>query len=440
MGTSAFSSECMDSIRCPLFRLKSTHEIDPTRNPLFQTIDRSVVCNDRQQRVSVHLRSDAHLQKTRLPSTIKNVLRPTSNPARFILNGPDNLGNFIEDWQEHGFELNTSTCELTYYTNESNQKKKSLGFVQSDTSVLAGPAVETTDFNEATGQRLSLFTIVIRFMCSEHIFPKFCVLGHPDAEMIGSWISSLQSIIQRKRQTFEGWDKYLSHNNVTDLQKAEEWALRRKGPAETHVNAAVRRCARLRNGKVLQDIPAVFESYSEQPPSHEAAGKPPARVMSAEDVVPALAALGLDLPDRLAAQLLDELARDPPCRDRPGKLELAHLRAVFEACRREMLVPPSAEMRALLLRTMRGSGNPFLSLLAPAELAHLVEGRDAAGRNVCICRRYPPAPCSCGRTTPATPCSSSSRGASPSSSPSAPAPPPRTRRSRCCPPAPSWAR
>ncbi len=243
-------------------------------------------------------------------------------------------------------------------------------------------------------EKLQLFTIKLRFQSDNCVCPKHCILGHVDEQERDRWFFTIDLMIERKMELARGWKTFRRYRVVGDREKAEQWVKIRSGEASTHVNERARRKARLQNGKVLNDLPVVFERFSEECPSWPRTsavqeGSPAPRAMDAARVVEALSELGLELSPKMAGRLRDELRRAPACHEHPDKLDFARFERVFHACRREMLVAPTTELKQSLLRIMQDSSNPFLQLLSPAEQMFLLDGRDANGVNTCICRSYP---------------------------------------------------
>jgi hypothetical protein len=279
--------------------------------------------------------------------------------------------------------------------NHDKVSRISIGFVQDHTQASSGDFIETQNRKHGTLRKLRLFTLEIALQPNAaSLFPKYLVLGHADKDERDRWLIAIRVIIERKQELKNGWAFYVQHNLVSDWEKAEQWMKLRDGDAVVAMNLRARRLARLRNGKVLQDVPRVFERHSEElhwtQPGED--GELPveqsARYMDASRVIVALAELGLELMPELKGRLLEDLERRPLVPDMPGKLALGHFRAVFESCREEMTVSPSAELRNSLLRIMRESRNPFLGLLSPAEQAFLVDGRNELGHLVCTCRSH----------------------------------------------------
>ena len=311
------------------------------------------------------------------------------------------LGMKVDDWKDYGFELNPVTCELSYVSvislNKNSNKidrqcTKSVGFIQAHTCILRGPVIETIDRSILDMEKLRLFTIELRFQSDDSIHPRYCILGHSDEQERERWFSAINLIIERKAELDRGWKNFASARIKGEKERAEQWVRTRAGEIGIHVNERAKRKARLQNGKVLHDLPIVFERFSEEcpcwprPAGSEDEAIP--RVMDVADVVEALSHLGLELSPKLAGRLRDELRSSPACLELPSKLDCRRFELVFHSCRREMLVAPSAELRQSLLRIMRESSNPFLQLLSPAERTLLLDGRDAAGVNACICRTY----------------------------------------------------
>ena len=305
------------------------------------------------------------------------------------------LGYLIHDWQEYGFELIFDSCELRCLSLKTlDSPYKSIGFVQSHTRVSRGPTIQTADRDTETLEKLNLHTMELQFQRDDSMFSKILILGHPDEAERDRWLLNIQLLAERKAELERGWQSFTSSRLVSDREKAEHWIRTKLGEVDTHVNEKARRKARLQNGKVLHDLPRIFDAHSEDCPSwprcpEDDPAAPPPRAMRVSKVAAALAELGLELPPRLAGRLLEELRGAPQCEDLPEWLERGRFEQVFHSCRRELLVSPSAAMKQSLLRIMQTSENPFLRLLSPAEHMFLIDGRDAAGNNACVCRSYP---------------------------------------------------
>eukprot|EP00292_Cryptomonas_paramecium_P007556 CAMPEP_0113687018 /NCGR_PEP_ID=MMETSP0038_2-20120614/15659_1 /TAXON_ID=2898 /ORGANISM="Cryptomonas paramecium" /LENGTH=533 /DNA_ID=CAMNT_0000607499 /DNA_START=105 /DNA_END=1703 /DNA_ORIENTATION=- /assembly_acc=CAM_ASM_000170 len=395
----------MKAIRGPLYRLNTSgYDLNLTTSPLGQSVDRS--------KISQKSRSQK-LRPASRPSTSESGRLPLSKFARqsesgiALLSGNERLGDLIGDWKERGFELCHETCELRYHSSSSTLDRAnesihvpgmiSLGFIQAHTRVCVGEVIETIDRNLETAERLRLFTIEVIFHSDESMYPRYYVLGHPDVNERDRWLHAMKFIVERKIELQDGWEQFCRNNQVGDAVKAVEWLRFRTGDIRPQINIAARRRARLQNGKVHKDVPLVFSKYSEEctawpnlPVASDLEPEPGPykRVMDVTNLVEALADLGLDLSPKVTKRLLEEVRKNPPNPDVPGKIDLRRFAFIFRSCVEEFMVSPSAEMKQSLMNIMQGSKNPFLSLLSPAEQMYLIEGQDSDGRYVCTCKMY----------------------------------------------------
>eukprot|EP00292_Cryptomonas_paramecium_P022566 CAMPEP_0113702668 /NCGR_PEP_ID=MMETSP0038_2-20120614/25345_1 /TAXON_ID=2898 /ORGANISM="Cryptomonas paramecium" /LENGTH=197 /DNA_ID=CAMNT_0000626871 /DNA_START=318 /DNA_END=908 /DNA_ORIENTATION=- /assembly_acc=CAM_ASM_000170 len=175
---------------------------------------------------------------------------------------------------------------------------------------------------------------------------------------------------------------------VGDLKKAEEWQKLKEGRLTTQLNAKATLCARMKNGKVLHDIPRVLERFGERIKREQFFDDPTEFFLDLSQLVPALTTLGFEVSEKQAARMLEELKTATSRTKLPGKLDSDGFRAVVETMRNEMLLPPSDEVKNNLVTIMQDSRNPFLRLLSAAEKNYLIEGKDKSGHNVCICKTF----------------------------------------------------
>eukprot|EP00292_Cryptomonas_paramecium_P011065 CAMPEP_0113671854 /NCGR_PEP_ID=MMETSP0038_2-20120614/5930_1 /TAXON_ID=2898 /ORGANISM="Cryptomonas paramecium" /LENGTH=325 /DNA_ID=CAMNT_0000588041 /DNA_START=297 /DNA_END=1272 /DNA_ORIENTATION=+ /assembly_acc=CAM_ASM_000170 len=246
--------------------------------------------------------------------------------------------------------------------------------------------VETLDVDTETLDRLQLHTLQICFESDDLFFPKFCILGHAEEEERDRWLNAIQGFIDAKCRLYYGWGDYKKKIRYNPDQKAEDWIKLRAGEIQLHVNAKATRNARLKNGKVMHDVPTVFSRLGRRLHPEYEDEEVPIIVLDVDKVLPALQELGLELNPRASSRLLAELDR---LVGSDGHIGFDRFKTIVESCRQEMLLPPSEDMKQALRKVVWESRNPFLSLLTDDERKFLVEGRDAAGLNVCMCRTYP---------------------------------------------------
>eukprot|EP00960_Hanusia_phi_P074165 768173-Hanusia_phi.AAC.1 len=311
------------------------------------------------------------------------------------------LGEQINDWHLRQFELCLHTCEFRYRSKSRDlgddesrfvPGMKSIGFIQAETEIDKGPTISTVDVDAKTGQRLILYTITVLFSLEDKISTAVgrswvtysVVIGHDDHVERDRWYDAILKLIEEKRSMQLAWKLHLIQRNQESDSKHKTWEEARQGKLALTINHKQHKTSRLRNGKVFQDLPGVFKKYA----IHRNEWKTAHGVMRIQDVTSALQDLGLNPPDWHAARMLEDLQKTPQRSDCPGFLDLDGFEIIFKSTYDELITSPSDEMMEKLMEIMNRSNNPFLQLLSKEEKENLVEGKDADGRNVCVCRKY----------------------------------------------------
>jgi len=311
------------------------------------------------------------------------------------------LGKEAPDWHLRHFEVCPVVSELRYISNRKNSDPstesrhavgfKSLGFLQSTSTVKAIEKIELTDSNN---EKFHLWPLEVSFfnlestMAGERTF----VIGCESMPEQLHWTKFIQKIIDNKESmSTERYQVWVAkrHSRKEDQALEHFNALRKGGGVslEAHVNEEEFRKARIQNGKVFHDAEISFQNYSV-----ETLGG--VQVLEARVLVLVMHELGVDITsdqrDMLLADVFrqrdqqdDKMIKNPLEVDGCPVVTESEFELIFKTCFDNQTTEPSEAIKGKLLQIMSRSKNPFIQMLSNDEQRMLIDGRGPDGSPNC---------------------------------------------------------